>query len=123
MESTSIVRLVQNADNIFKEFSKEINKIITNEKQKAEINEYTNYYIEMCTLFDSLFSLPRLLCGNMTKKMIDKLEIVIQNTLSCWTYLRLSTKMVEIHGIEDHLLNKIIEFNGIECSIEYFIKE
>ena len=31
--------------------------------------------------------------------------------------------MVEIHGIEDHLLNQIIEFNGIGCSIEYFIKE
>ena len=40
-------------------------------------------------------------------KQIDMLEIVIKKTLSCWRNLQLSTKMVSIHDIEDHLLNKI----------------
>ena len=40
-------------------------------------------------------------------KQIDMLEIVIKKTLPCWRNLQLSTKMVSIHDIEDHLLNKI----------------
>ena len=36
--ASSIVRLFQNTDKIFKKLSKEINKIITNDKQKVEVN-------------------------------------------------------------------------------------
>ena len=31
--------------------------------------------------------------------------------------------MVKIHGIEDHLLDKIKEYNGIGCFIEEFIEQ
>ena len=41
VEGTSIIRLFQNVDNIFKQFSVEINKIITNEDQKKEVKDYT----------------------------------------------------------------------------------
>ena len=34
LEGTSIIRLFQNANNIFKQFSIQINKIITNDDQK-----------------------------------------------------------------------------------------
>ena len=55
LEGTSIIRLFQNADNIFKQFSIAINNIITNDEQKKEVEHYTIRYIEICTLFDSLF--------------------------------------------------------------------
>ena len=42
MEGTSTVQLFPNADMIFKEFSIGINKIITTEKLKIEVNESTN---------------------------------------------------------------------------------
>ena len=57
LEGTSIIRLFQNVDNIFNQISVEINKIITNDDQKKEVKDYTMRYIEICTLFDSLFSL------------------------------------------------------------------
>ena len=74
-------------------------------------------------MFDSLFSLSRTVCGKMSNEIIDKLEIVIKNTLSCWRNLRLSTKMVKINGIEDYLLNHIKKYNGIGCYIEEFIEQ
>ena len=43
--------------------------------------------------------------GEITQRIIEKLEIVITKTMICWRNLRLSTKMVKIHGIEDHLLH------------------
>ena len=36
--------------------------------------------------------------------------------------LRLSIKMIKIHRIEDHVLNQIIKYNGIEYCIEDFIE-
>ena len=56
-------------------------------------------YIEIYTLFDSLFLLSRTLIGNITSDIIDKLEIVIDKIMLCWRNLRLSTKIVKIHGI------------------------
>ena len=99
LEGTSIMRLFQIADNIFKQFSIAINKIITNDEQKKEVEDCTIRYIEICTLFDLLFSLSRTLKGNITSETIDKLEIVIDKIMLCWRNLRLSTKIVKIHGI------------------------
>ena len=83
LEGTSIIRLFKNADNIFKQFSIAINKIITNDDQIKEVEDYTMKYIEIYTLFDSLFSLSRILTGKLTTEIIDKLEIVIDKTMIC----------------------------------------
>ena len=87
----SIVRLFQNADKLFKEFSNGINKSITSEKQKKEVNEYTNRYVEICTPFDSLFFISRTLCGKIIKEIIHKLKIVIKvhfHVGEIWVYLQ-----------------------------------
>ena len=73
LKGTSIIRLFQNTDNIFKQFSIAINNIITNDEQKKKVEDYTLRYIEICTLFDSLFSLSRTLTGKITSDIIDKL--------------------------------------------------
>ena len=67
--------------------------------------------------------LSKTLCGKMSKEIIDKLEIVIRNTLLHWRNLQLSTKMVKVHGIEYNLLNKMKKYNGIGCFIEDFIEQ
>ena len=41
----------------------------------------------------------------------------------CWRNLRLSTKMVKNHEIEDYLLDQIKKHNGIGCFIEDFIEQ
>ena len=63
LEGTSIIRLFQNANKIFNQFSMKIKNIITNEEQKKEVEDYTMRFIEICTLFDSLFSLSRTSTG------------------------------------------------------------
>ena len=45
--------LFQNGDKIFKWFSIEIKNLITNAMQRNEIKDYTERYIEICSLFDS----------------------------------------------------------------------
>ena len=40
----------------------------------------------------------------------------------CWRNLRFSSKIPKIHGIEGHLLDQIIKYNGIGCFIEDFIE-
>ena len=71
-------------------------------KLKKVVNDYTERYLKICTSFESLFPLSRTLCGKMSQKIIEKLEIVIEKTFSYCRNLWLSTKMVKIHGIEDH---------------------
>ena len=56
----------------------------------------------------------------MSKRIIDKLDIVIKMTLSCWRNLRSSTIMAKIHGIKYHLLN---QSKGIGYFITDFIKQ
>ena len=77
-------------------------------------------YIEICTLFDSLFSLSRTLTGKITSEIIDKLEIIIDKTMLCWRNLRVSTKMVKIHGIEDHLLDQIKNIIKLVASLKIY---
>ena len=74
--------------------------------------------IEICTLFDSLFSLSRNLTGQITTKVIEKLEIVINKTMICWRNLTLSTKIVKLYGIEDHLLDQIKNTMELDASLK-----
>ena len=71
--------------------------------------------------FDTLFSLSRTICGKITCEIIEKSRIIIQKVILCWRNLRFSSKMPKLHGIEDHLLDHIIKYNGIGCFIEDFI--
>ena len=58
LEGTSIVRLFQNVDNIFNQFSIAIKNIITNDEQKKEVEDYTMRFIEICTLLRLKDRLP-----------------------------------------------------------------
>ena len=123
LEGTSFVRMFQNSNKIFNQFKVDISKMVNEEDQFNEVNDVTERYIEIYTLFDTLFSLSRTVCGKITSEIIDKLRIVIQKVMLCWRNLRFSSKMSKIHGIEDHLLDQIIKYNGIGCFIEDFIEQ
>ena len=70
LEGTSNVWFFQNLEKIFKQLSIEINKIIINETPKKEVNDYTEMYIEIYTMFDSLFSLSRTLCDKISQEIV-----------------------------------------------------
>ena len=51
------------------------------------------------------------------------LNEIITLCMEKWINLRLSMKMIKIHGVEDHLFDQIKKFNGIGCFIEDFIEQ
>ena len=65
LEGTSIQKLLQNVNEIFTDFKDEITKIITDKNIKKIVDEEVSRYVEICALFDSLFSLSRTPCGDM----------------------------------------------------------
>ena len=73
----SIVRILQNANEIFNQFKISISKSIIEDAQIKEVNDVTERYIEICTLFDTLFSLSRTIYGEITCEIIEKLMIII----------------------------------------------
>ena len=55
-------------------------------------------------------------------KLINLNEIITLCMLK-WRNLRLSMKMIKIHGIVNHLFDQIKKFNGICRFIEDFIEQ
>ena len=84
--------MFQNSNESFTQFKISITKFISEEIQKNEVNDVTERYIEICTLFDTLFSLSRTICGEITCEIIEKLRIIIQKVMLCWRNLRFSSK-------------------------------
>ena len=76
--------------------------IIIDYKTLRNLDEQVNRYIEICTLFDSLFFISRTPCGEIDHKRLNDLKEVISFCLRKWRNLQLSMKMIKIHGVEDH---------------------
>ena len=123
LEGTSIVRIFQSSNGIFNQFKISISKFISEEIQINELNDVTERYIELCSLFNTLFSLSRTICGEIIGETVEKMRIIIQKVMLCWRNLRFSSKIPKIHGIEDHLLDQIIKYNGIGCFIENLLNK
>ena len=81
-QGISIWRRFQNVSIIYQNNSKSIyhycnlispNKDITfiNESKKKEVDDITKRYIEICVLFDSLFSIFRIPYGRVTIKLLN----------------------------------------------------
>ena len=107
LEGNSIQTLFQNANENFKQFLKEIMTIISDEKVLLILDDQVNRYIEICILFDTLFSIARTLCGEMDDAKLINLNEIITLCMLKWRNLRLSMKMIKIHGVEDHLFDQM----------------
>ena len=114
---------MQNANGIFTEFKEEITKIITENSILKIVDKEVSCYIEICTLFDSLFFLSRIPRGEMNHEKSKRLKDMITLSMMKWRNLRMSMQMIKIHGVEDHLFDRIKHYNGIGCFIEDFIEQ
>ena len=63
LEGTSILKLFQNSNKIFHAFQSNIVAIITDDSILTNLDDQLNCYIEICTLYYSLFSISRTPCG------------------------------------------------------------
>ena len=88
-----------------------------------EVNDMIERYVELCTLFDGLFSKARTPSGEATEELCDLTERYVRAVMVKWRDLRLSTDMLKIHGIEDHLVKQMRDFDGIGCFLEDFVEQ
>ena len=95
LEGTSIQKLLQNTNGIFTDFKEEIMKIITEKSTLKIVDKEVSRYIEICTLFDSLFSLSRTPCGEMNDETLKELKEIIKLSMMKWRNLRMSMQMIK----------------------------
>ncbi|WP_288993338.1 hypothetical protein [uncultured Marinobacter sp.] len=88
-----------------------------------EVIDIIRRYSELCTLFDYLFSMARTPTGELTGAILDETRRCLKVTMLKWRDLRLSMKMPKIHGLEDHLIASMEQWNGIGDFLEDFIEQ
>ena len=82
LEKTSILTLFQKSNKIFHVFQTKIMTIITDDSILTNLDDQVNHYIEICTLFDFLFSISITPCGeNNHKKLNDMKEVISLNLI------------------------------------------
>ena len=81
------------------------------------------WHSELCMLFDHLFSMARTPAGVLTEGMLDETRRCLRVTMTKWRDLRLYTKMPKIHGLEDHLIPMMEQWNGIGDFLEDIIEQ
>ena len=86
---------MQNTNEIFTDFKDEITKIITDKSILKIVDEEVSRYIEICNLFDSLFSLSRTPCGEMNDDKLNQLNEIIKLSMMKWRNLRMSMQMIK----------------------------
>lgn len=123
LEGTTVMRLFQNATVIFGSIKKYLINVRGKTCDDNEVNVMIEQYVELCTLFDGLFSKARTPSGEATEVLCDLTEKYVRAVMVKWRDLRLSTDMLKIHGIEDHLVKQMRDFDGIGCFLEDFVEQ
>ena len=108
---------VLDAKRFFTDFKEEITKIITEKSNLKIVDKKVSRCIDICTLFDSLFSLSRTSCGEMNDEKLKQLKEIIKLSMMKWRNLRMAIQMIKVHGVEDHLFDQIKHYNGIGCFV------
>ena len=123
LEGGKIQVLFQNIDKLFGTFK----DIIMNQEDKSATDEEVavviSMFIDLGFVMDGVFSLARTPCGQLTATKINLMNRMCKATMKLWRYLRLSLKAPKIHGIEDHMLEHMIRWNGIGCFVEDFVEQ
>ena len=123
LTGVKIKKLLQSIDVIFEDFR---NIIIEQEDRLAddeEVHKMTSMYSTLGFLVDGIFSLGRTKCGELNEDMISLTRRMVIAFVRMWRYLRLSMKGPKIHGMEDHLLDQMIEYAGIGEFCEDFVEQ
>ena len=123
LEGKTVMLLFQKASDIFNDMKICLLAAEPIDCPVIEIEDMTERYIEICTLFDGLFSLARTKSGEANEEIYQKTETYVKAVMIKWRDLLLSTDMLKIYGIEDHLVPQMKQFNGIGCFIEDFIEQ
>jgi hypothetical protein len=115
--------LLQNIDKIFLDFKTLIIGVDGRGADDDEVNSIIEMYTHLGFILDGIFSMGRTKCGELTDEIVDTTRRMIKAVLHLWRCLRMSMQGPKIHGMEDHLLEQMIRFNGIGDFTEDFVEQ
>jgi hypothetical protein len=126
LNGKNVQQMFQESDNIFLQF-KALLLGVDEEDGRCDDEEVINIvrrYSELCTLFDYLFSMARIIpTGELTRVILDKTRRCLHVMMLKWRDLWLLMKMPKIHALEDHLIATMEQWNGIGNFLEDFIEQ
>ena len=88
----------------------------------AEITEMTQGYSVILYIFDAVFSMARIPSGLVTDVQHADLCFFVLEALKVWRGLHISVSP-EVHAIEDHLSDQMLQFGGIGDVGEDFVEQ
>ena len=120
--------MLQKIDLIFHEFSTILKGVSTQDREDVgadneEIETMLNMYRDLGFLMDGVYSLARTEMGKLSEEKIDLTRRMVAGVLKMWRHLRLSVRGPKIHGLEDHLVEQMIAYNGIGDYCEDFVEQ
>ncbi len=125
LNGKNVQQMFQESDIIFSQFQELLLGVDEEDGRcnDEEVIDIIRRYSELCTLFDYLFSMARTPTGELTGAILDETRRCLKVTMLKWRDLRLSMKMPKIHGLEDHLIASMEQWNGIGDFLEDFIEQ
>jgi len=123
LEGKTVSKFFQDAIEIFETMKPYLVLSPNKACDESEIDDMIKRYVEICTLFDGLFSVARTKSGEADDTICDKAQKYVSAIMVKWRDLGLSMDMLKIHGLEDHLVPQMRLFKGIGCFIEDFIEQ
>ena len=116
--------LLQAVDKLFQvDFKDIIFGVLDREADDNEVNMMVNMYMHLGFLLDGFFSLARTRCGELTNEIINLTKRMVAAVLKMWRNLRFSTRGTKLHGLEDHLVEQMVHYNGIGDFTEDFVEQ
>ena len=116
--------LLQAVDKLFQvDFKDIIFGVLDREADDDEVNMMVNMYMHLGFLLDGFFSLARTRCGELTNEIINLTKQMVAAVLKMWRNLRFSTRGTKLHGLEDHLVEQMVHYNGIGDFTEDFVEQ
>lgn len=115
--------LLQSIDLLFNDFKSILIGVEDRLADNDEIDTIISMYSTMGFLVDGIFSLGRTRCGKLTEEVTNLTRRMVVAFAKMWRNLRLSMKGPKIHGMEDHLIEQMIQYGGIGCFCEDFVEQ
>ena len=88
-----------------------------------EVIDVTEQFKNLLPVFHGILSLARTPSGKMTEASVSRLWSYVTGGMRLRREMELSTEALKLHAIEDHLVDQVIQFNGIADLGEYFVEQ
>ena len=105
------------------EFNEIILGAVDHDADDDEVNNMVNRYMHMGFLLDRVFSIARTRCGELSNESTALIRRMIKAVLNMWRNLQLSMRGPKIHGMEDHLVEQMVHYDGIGDFTEDFVEQ